>query len=129
MINLNSRYHLLKVLLISMVCVFTTISDAQIKLDARYEREQKNSDPEFIVISMEENGIALVRNTDKYQDGKQLWEVIALDTDLKETWSLQMDIESRLRLVGYEYNNDWIYILYRISEHEASDLNYLLFTE
>lgn len=123
MINLNSRYHLLKVLLISMVCVFTTISDAQIKLDARYEREQKNSDPEFIVISMEENGIALVRNTDKYQDGKQLWEVIALDTDLKETWSLQMDIESRLRLVGYEYNNDWIYILYRISEHEASDLN------
>lgn len=101
-------------------------AQAQIEQVARYEREHKNSDPEFIVISMGDKGLALVRDTDDYKDGKQLWEVICVDTDLKEKWSLQMDIESRLRLVGYEFHKDWIYILFRTNEHEASDLT--LFT-
>ena len=38
---------------------------AQISQPSRYEREQKNSDHEFVVISMKEKGIALVREAKK----------------------------------------------------------------
>jgi hypothetical protein len=89
---------------------------------ARYEREHKNSDPEYILVPMGERGITIFRDKDKYKDGKLLWEVICLDNELKERWNLEMDIESRLRLVGYDHKDDQVYILYRASEHEASNL-------
>jgi hypothetical protein len=118
----STRYDFLKFAWLGGLIFFIFSVQAQIEQVARYEREHKNTDPEFIVISMGDKGLALVRNTDEYKDGKQLWEVITVDHDLKERWSLQMDIESRLRLVGYEFHKDWIYILFRTNEHEASDL-------
>ncbi len=102
------------------------ISSAQSIQTARYELEQKNSDQEFILVSMQAEGIALIRDMEKYKDGKQLWQVIRVDTTLQEVWSMELDIENRLRLVGYEYKDNHIYLLFRSGEHEASDLT--LFT-
>ncbi len=99
---------------------------AQIFQSARFEQEQKLSDQEFILISMKEDGLILVRDKEKFKEGKQLWELIRLDTTLQEIWSLELDIENRLRLVGYEYKNNLIYLLFRLGEHEASELT--LFT-
>lgn len=99
---------------------------AQIFQSARFEKEQKLSDPEFILISMKEEGLILVRDKEKFKEGKQVWELIRLDTTLQEVWSLELDIESRLRLVGYEYKNNLLYLLFRLGEHEASELT--LFT-
>jgi hypothetical protein len=103
---------------------FTTV--AQVEQTARYERVYKSNDPEFILVPMGERGVLLIHDKDQYRDGKKLWELFGLNSDLKESWSLEMDIEARLRLVGYEYKDNLIYILYRTSEHEGSDLN--LFT-
>lgn len=99
---------------------------AQVKQTARFERENKLSDQEFIIISMYESGLALVRDKEKYRDGKQLWEVIRLDSTLQEVWTMEMDIHNRHQLVGYEYRNNLIYLLFRDGEHEANDL--VLFT-
>lgn len=108
------------------IFVFTLCSPlkitAQAKQTARFEREQKNSDLEFILISLKEEGLLLVRDKEKFKEGKQQWEIIKLDTDLKEAWSVDLDVESRMRLVGYEYKDDLVYLLYREGDHEASDL-------
>ncbi|MBN8577296.1 MAG: hypothetical protein J0L66_10145 [Cytophagales bacterium] len=95
---------------------------AQCTQTARYERDHKSSDNEFIIISMFENGLALVRDKDKFKDGKKLWEVIRLDTELTETWALDLSTENRLRLVGYDYRDNLIYLLFREGDHEASNL-------
>lgn len=99
---------------------------AQITQSSRFEREQKNSDQEFILISLKDEGLILIRDKEKFKEGKQLWEIIRLDTTLQEVWSLELDIENRLRLVGYEYKNNLLYLLFRLGEHEASELT--LFT-
>ncbi len=111
-------------LILSVFLPFCT--KAQIKQTARFEREQKNNDKEFILISMKEKGLVLVRDREKYKDGKQLWEIINLNAELEEVWSLELDIENRLRIVGYEFKDELIYLLYREGEHEASNLT--LFT-
>jgi len=95
---------------------------AQVKQTFRFEREQKNSDQEFILIPMKEEGLVLVRDKDKFKEGKQLWEIIRLDTDLHEVWNVELDIESSMKLVGYEYKDNLIYLLYRKGDHEANDL-------
>ena len=95
---------------------------AQVKQTSRFEREQKSSDQEFILISMKEEGLLLVHDKEKFKEGKQLWEIIRLDTDLKELWNVELDIENRMRLVGYEYKDNLVYLLYREGDHEASDL-------
>ncbi|MBN8653172.1 MAG: hypothetical protein J0L67_17220 [Cytophagales bacterium] len=93
---------------------------------ARFEREQKNSDSDYVIISLHKEGLALVRDNDKFKASKKQWEVIRLDTTLQQVWQLEMDIENRLRLVGYDYRDNLIYLLFREGDHEASDLT--LFT-
>ncbi len=112
--------------LIGVALLFSFAVTAQVEQEARYEREYKNNDPDFIIIPMGEHGLSLIQDKDQYREGKKLWELICLNSDLKETWSLELEIEARLRLVGYDYKDELIYVLFRTSEHEASDLN--LFT-
>jgi len=95
---------------------------AQATQTARFEREQKNSDNDYMVIPLQKEGLALVRENDKYKEGKAQWEVIRVDTTLQEVWRIEMDIETRLRLVGYDYRDNLIYLLYREGDHEASNL-------
>jgi len=116
-------FALWQTLLFSFLSLLTTAQSIQTN---RYELEQKNSDQEFILVSMQAEGIALIRDMEKYKDGKQLWQLIRVDTTLQEVWSMELDIENRLRLVGYEYKDNHIYLLFRSGEHEASDLT--LFT-
>lgn len=111
-----------KLMLALMLVNFVWPVFGQVKQGVRYEREHKLNDQEFILISMYESGIALVRDKEKYRDGKLFWEIIRLDTALQEVWTLEMDIRNRHQLVGYEYRNDLIYLLFRDGEHEANDL-------
>ncbi|MCW5909959.1 MAG: hypothetical protein KIT62_02735 [Cyclobacteriaceae bacterium] len=117
------KHRLVFVVLIALAPGFLC---AQATQTARYEREQKNSDNDYILISLQKEGLALVRDKDKYKEGKKQWEIIRVDTTLQEVWLLEMEIENRLRLVGYDYRDNQIYLLYREGDHEASSL--VLFT-
>lgn len=121
----NSFFKFLLCLLATSL-FFSLQGNGQAVQEARYERENKNNDSDFIVISMAEKGVALIRSKDEYKEGNQSWEVTVLDTDLKELWSIDLSIQPRLRLVGYEFKHDWLYLLFRVNDHEASDLR--LFT-
>ncbi|HOO09314.1 MAG TPA: hypothetical protein PKW06_05210 [Cyclobacteriaceae bacterium] len=97
---------------------------AQLLPRERYEKEVKQSDNNFIVIPMEEEGIALVRGKNKYKEGNRLREIILLDTSLKETWQSDLEVKSSYDMVGYEYGNHHIYLLFR--EGSADSREFIL---
>ncbi len=67
--------------------------NTQITQPFRYEREQKNYEDYFNVISLEENGLALFRERDKYKNSNKIWALIFLDTALKEKHTLELEIK------------------------------------
>jgi hypothetical protein len=105
------------------LCVFTNqTTHAQIEQTSRYEIVKKNSDDYFTVISLEEDGIALVREKDKYAGNRQLWELIVLDTELAEKSKMDIEINQRHHLLGYEIDRDQLYLLYRTGETTKNSL-------
>ena len=81
-------------LLALLLCVFH-FTQGQISQTQRYERQQKNSDDYFNVISLKEEGLALFRERDKYKGGNKMWELILLDTALNEKSTLDLEINDR----------------------------------
>ncbi|MBK7653201.1 MAG: hypothetical protein IPJ20_24190 [Flammeovirgaceae bacterium] len=124
---MNRRILLLKKIVILGLLLGATLcctqnALAQAKQTARYELEQKGTDSEYIVISMKEEGLFVIRDLEKYKDGKRIWKLLRLDTTLQEVWNEQLETENNAKLVGYEYRNNLSYILFRLGEHEASEL-------
>jgi hypothetical protein len=93
----------------------------QISQPTRYERSQRNSDHYFHVVPLKEEGLALFRNRDKYKNGKQLWELVFIDTTLHETKSYELEIDDRHKLSGYEVIPGHVYFLYRTGDTPKSD--------
>jgi uncharacterized membrane protein YhiD involved in acid resistance len=60
---------------LALTCwMLTTVNTlAQVQQTHRYEREHKNSDEYYSVISLQEEGIALLREKDKYEGNKKMW--------------------------------------------------------
>lgn len=107
------------VLLLGNNCLF-----AQYEQTIRYEKKLENGDKGYTHISLKEKGIALVRDKEKYNDGKKIWELIILDAALQEINSQEFELEGRLNLIGYEYVNDKLYLLFRKTETDIN--NFLL---
>lgn len=113
----------MKRLLLAASCLLSTVALAQVEQTARYEREYKFNDPELLLVPMSDKGIAIINDKDKYNEGKKLWGITALNSDLVESWNLELETEPRYRLVGYEYKDNLIFLLFRINDHEGSDLS------
>jgi hypothetical protein len=94
----------------------------QVQQTDRYEIIQKNSDDYFTVISLKENGLALLREKDKYQGNKKLWELIILDATLGERQKFDLEVNQRHVLLGYEHDKDELYLLYRTGETTKNSL-------
>jgi hypothetical protein len=97
-------------------------SEAQLLQPYRYEREQKNSDDYFHVISLEESGLALFRERDKFKNSNRLWELVFLDSMLKEKSSLELEIKERHKMIGYETSKNNLYFLFRTGETNRNNL-------
>jgi len=89
---------------------------AQVSQPARYEKEQKSSYRDFTVISMGEQGIALIRDIQKFVRGENSWEVILLDSSLNESITKEINVENRYTLIGHDYRDRAIYFLFRMGE-------------
>src|SRR5688500_7428159 len=119
--NNNWQMHASVVLFLLMYS-FAQPLHAQIQQTERYEIVQKNSDEYFTVISLEEEGLALIREKDKYEGNKQLWEIITLDMNLSETNKFDVEINQRHKLLGYEIDKDRLYLLFRTGETSKNSL-------
>jgi hypothetical protein len=110
-----------KVLFLGFVLVLSEYSYAQISQTQRYEREQKNSDDYFNIISLKEDGLILFRERDKYRNANQLWDLVLLDTALQEKFSMDLEVNDRYKMVGYEIAPDHLFLLYRTGETTKND--------
>jgi hypothetical protein len=89
---------------------------AQVKQTHRYEVQQKFSSEYFTIVSMKDEGLAVFRETDKYDGHLRKWEFIALDTALRERYNLELKIEQRNTLLGFEYVPGFFYLLMRMGD-------------
>ena len=105
--------------LLVLFCCATSYS--QISQTQRYERPQKNSDDYFNIIPLKEDGLGLYREREKYRGGKQIWELILLDTALQEKATVELEINDHYKMIGYEITKDQLYFLYRTGETSKND--------
>jgi hypothetical protein len=89
------------------------LTHGQVEQTHRYERNQKGSDEYFSIIALKEEGLALLREKNKFNGGKQLWDLVLLDTALKEKATVDLEIEQRHHLIGYEHSKGQLFLLYR----------------
>jgi hypothetical protein len=85
---------------------------AQVLQTSRYENQDKAKDEEFSIFSLKEDGLALIRGTNKYKDGNRSWEVILLDTALHELASTTLDVDNHYTIIGYEYTPGELHLLF-----------------
>src|SRR5688500_20239995 len=88
--------------IITTLILVSTTSFGQLFQKGRFERPQKNSDDYYNVISLKEEGLALFRERDKYKASNQIWELILLDTAMQEKSTIELQVNSRYKMVGYE---------------------------
>jgi len=108
-------------LTISLILGVTT-AKGQLSQTARYEREHKNSQETYTIISLEEKGLLLLRQKNKYNGNKKQWEVIALDTALQEKGTSEFYLEERYPMIGYEITDQNFYLLFRTGESSRNNL-------
>jgi len=83
----------------------------------RFEKERKFSDVEFTVIPLKEDGLALIREKNKFKGGNKTWELILLDTLLHEKHAIELEIDQRKNLVGYESAPGFLYLIFNAPEN------------
>ncbi len=99
---------------------------AQLTQAFRFEQEIKSSEEGFTVISLKKEGLALIRDTNQHSQGNKKWQLEIVDTTLAKVWSTELDIQNRLVLLGYEYNQNYLYLLFREDAGQRNKLK--LFT-
>jgi hypothetical protein len=114
-----------RVINILILVFFCVPSFAQINQVARFELEQKNSDHSWTIINMRERGIALVRDKNKFLNSEKIFEIHIVDSTLTETGVTEINVPSRMNLIGYEYTDDYIYILLRSGENDVAQVQLL----
>jgi hypothetical protein len=110
-----------KAFLLALLLSTFHFAQGQISQTRRYERQQKNSDDYYNVISLKQDGLALYRERDKYKSGNKMWELILLDTALTEKSTLDLEINDRYKMIGYEVAPGQLYFLYRTGETTKND--------
>ena len=86
---------------------------AQFSQPARWEQEQNPSDDPYSVVSLKEEGIALIRQKDKYQNGNQLWDLVIVDTALNQKWATELEMKPEFQFTGYEYVREKVNLMFR----------------
>ena len=110
---------------IFLLCIFFFVdSFAQLEQPGRIEIPIEDEDDYFNVVSAEENGIVLyreVRNRETRMERK--YQVIHVDSTLNKKWENQYFINLRYILIGYEYSENYFYLLFqRNTESLKADL-------
>src|SRR5690348_5616012 len=115
----NSKFHPIVICCLIFGFFFSPSVLSQITQPARYELPHKGSDHEFIIISMGANGLALVRDTEKFDDSKRKWEVIFLDTLLQEKRHTKILVDQRMNILGHEYNEGNLYLIFQETQNPS----------
>lgn len=95
---------------------------AQVEQPERWEIELGWSDEYFNIVSAEHNGLFLIRkNQELMQKTDMAWQILVLDTLLREKWQKDIFIHISYDLKGFDYYKNKIYVLYTIDESYKED--------
>ncbi|HYC84832.1 MAG TPA: hypothetical protein VEB86_06400 [Chryseosolibacter sp.] len=110
--------------------ILFSVSDlaAQVMQTRRFEQVQKGGDEYYSVVSLKEDGLALVRERDKYSGSKRHWELLLLDTALQEKKRIEFHLDERFPMIGYEVAPNSLYLLFRTGETNKNSLQLLEFS-
>jgi len=98
--------------LVTVVCVSCVDVCSQIEQPNRFEKEKKFIDIDFTLISLNSDGLALIREKNEYKSGNRTWELILLDTMLQGTEPITFEIDNDYHLIGYEHSVGYVYFLF-----------------
>ena len=110
-------------IVMALVSLVSFNLSAQITQPALYERSHKESDHSFLVISMGDKGIALIRDTEKFEGNKKSWEAIFLDSALNESWTTKFEIDQRMNILGHDYRDGNIYLIFEEPDNNGRQIN------
>ncbi|NOT75860.1 MAG: hypothetical protein HOP08_13120 [Cyclobacteriaceae bacterium] len=106
--------------------IAVSIAKAQLSQPFRFEKEIKGSEQGPMVVSLKKEGLALISDDEESLQGQKKWLIEILDSTLSKIWSTDIELNNRALLVGFEYNTNHVYFLFR--EGESSYYNFQLFT-
>ena len=111
------------IVIIGMLILSVYPLTAQMHQPLRTEVELQRLDNEYMVMSMKEKGIVLFRElAGLTASRKKAWEVVKLDTLLQNVMTRTYELDFKAQLLGYEYRQDYFYLLFRIGEYQKDDL-------
>lgn len=98
---------------LALLVMITRMIPAQPAQNFRIGIPAKATDQPYEIITMGQDGIALVRDLQKYAQGNKKWQVDLLDTVLNRSWTTEVDLDNRLMLVGFEHLPGHLCLLFR----------------
>ena len=111
------------VTVLALVILVSFNLTAQFTQPAIYERSHKESDRTFLVVSMGDKGIALIRDTEKFEGNRKNWEIIFVDSALNESWATKFEIDQRMNILGHDYRDGNIYLIFEEPENIGRQIN------
>ena len=97
----------------------------QVKQVYRWEEEIKGYEEGYTVISLKQEGLALIHEMEKFSHGNRTWQLEIVDTLLTRTWEKEIDLKKGLILVGYEYSPGHLFLLFREGQNDFHNFTLL----
>ncbi len=104
--------------LVAVLFFACTGLSAQITQPYRFEKEIRFNDHDFMIIPRAKDGLALVRETNTYKAGNRTWEVLLLDTTLTLKYTINLEVDQRWNLLGYEHAPSALYLLFGLADNQ-----------
>ncbi len=111
------RYVFTLLLILGIQPVFGQITQTE-----RIELPFKYSDENYLMATAGDQGMILFRESKEKVSKKEVWEVLILDTSLKEKLNITVEVAYKYSILGYEYNDGYFYLLFRNDNSSKSDM-------
>lgn len=97
--------------LIVLLFVLASPAYGQLAQPQRYEYNLHHEDNDFEVVEVEDNHLLMFRKTNNFSANGNAWEVVKLDSDLKEVWKRLFFVDANLQMAKFATYDHHLYIL------------------
>jgi hypothetical protein len=121
---LKLKFHYSAIILILLFFGVHGKLSAQIEQPVRAEIEIAWDESLYNIISLKKSGVLLIRQMINKTTSlrEREWEIVRLDTDLKEVWKNSFIEDINFRLFGFDYRGRYAYLVYNRNENRNANL-------
>ena len=85
-----------------------------IRIEFSYYSNKDNT-----LIPIGEDGLILIKDSEKREKKLKIWDIICLDTLLQEQWKIEIPVKRTENLIGYDYVNEELLLLIGKYQHRG----------